>query len=406
MTRVELPIGAFLAATLVLVPLPWHWRARNVPTLSIIAWLFFSNVIYGVNVIIWAGNVKIVVPVWCDITTKLQIGATMALPACCLCLCMHLERIASVRQVGMSVKDKRRRMIFDGLMCWGIPIIYMALHYIVQGHRYDIVEDLGCRPSIYNSVQSILIVWLPPLILVTLTLVYSGLALFHFLQRRITFARHLQSSNSALTTSRYFRLMAMATVQMFWGALLISINMWFTCRAGLRPWISWEDVHYNFSRVGLFPQMLIPKEVLRWTYFSWWSIPASSVLFFMFFAFGQDAVKEYKACFDWVLRVIFRHAASDSKTKYPISPNVQHVKFQKESSTTSSQTLQAKANFKKTFDLELSPQKNSFTDASSIYTSTTDVPSTAWSDTFSTTTLTCEHHQIDHSLRAPRYEAV
>ncbi|KAF8963266.1 GPCR fungal pheromone mating factor [Flammula alnicola] len=311
--RIELPIGAFIAAALVLVPLPWHWRARNVPTLSIIAWLFVSNVVYGINAIIWANNVNIVVPVWCDITTKLQIGATMALPACCLCLCIHLERISSVRQVNTSYKEKRRRMLFDCLMCWGIPIIYMALHYIVQGHRFEIIEDLGCRPAIYNSIQSILIVWVPPLVVVVATLIFAGLALYHFLQRRITFARHLQDSNSALTTSRYFRLMAMAIVQMVWGALLIGINMWFTCRNGLRPWISWEDVHFNFSRVGLFPEFLIPPFVLRITYFSWWTIPATSVLFFAFFAFGQDAVKEYKACFLWIQRVIFRRKATESK---------------------------------------------------------------------------------------------
>jgi pheromone a factor receptor len=63
----ELPVGAFIAAFAVLIPLPWHWRARNVPTLSLIAWLFASNIIIGINAIIWAGNVNIVVPVWCDI---------------------------------------------------------------------------------------------------------------------------------------------------------------------------------------------------------------------------------------------------------------------------------------------------------------------------------------------------
>lgn len=75
----ELPIGAFIAATLVLIPLPWHWRARNVPTLSIIAWLFISNVIYGTNAIIWAGNVNVVVPVWCDISTS-RFPASFPLP--------------------------------------------------------------------------------------------------------------------------------------------------------------------------------------------------------------------------------------------------------------------------------------------------------------------------------------
>lgn len=68
MQHPELPIFAFLTAALVLVPIPWHWRARNVATLAIIFWLFVVDVIYGVNTIIWAGNVRNPVPVWCDIS--------------------------------------------------------------------------------------------------------------------------------------------------------------------------------------------------------------------------------------------------------------------------------------------------------------------------------------------------
>ena len=64
----ELPYVAFLAALLVLIPLPWHWRARNIATLSMIAWLFVINVIYGVDAIIWYHNVAKVALVWCDIS--------------------------------------------------------------------------------------------------------------------------------------------------------------------------------------------------------------------------------------------------------------------------------------------------------------------------------------------------
>ncbi|KAJ6522339.1 Rcb2.42 [Mycena vulgaris] len=300
----ELPIGAFVAAVLVLVPLPWHWRARNVPTLSIIAWLFFSNIMLGVNAIIWAGNINIVAPVWCDIATKFQVGATMALPACCLCLCIHLERIASVRQVRTTVEQKQRRMVFDLAMCWGVPFISMALHYVVQGHRFDIVQDFGCRPATYISIAAICLVWVPQLVVVVLTLLFAGAALHHFFRRRLTFARHLQDSSSALTTSRYFRLMAMAIVQMVWATFLTVTNMWLTCRDGLRPWISWADVHSNFGRIAAFPTAFIPAKQWAWTYFIFWTVPLTAVIFFAFFAFGQDAVKEYRACVGAVRRAV------------------------------------------------------------------------------------------------------
>ena len=61
--------ASFLAALLVLLPLPGHWRARNIPTLSLIAWLFILNVVHGVNVIEWYDNTEIKLKVWCDIST-------------------------------------------------------------------------------------------------------------------------------------------------------------------------------------------------------------------------------------------------------------------------------------------------------------------------------------------------
>ena len=68
MVHPEFPYVSLLAAALVLVPIPWHWRAGNVATLAMIAWLFASNVIYGVDAIVWRDNAAVVVPVWCDIS--------------------------------------------------------------------------------------------------------------------------------------------------------------------------------------------------------------------------------------------------------------------------------------------------------------------------------------------------
>lgn len=154
----------------------------------------------------------------------------------------------------------------------------------------------------------------------------SGLAIRHFFLRRLMFARHLQNSNSALTPSRYIRLVAMAIVQMLWGAVVMVINVAFTCRHGLRPWTTWADVHSNFSRVAQFPTIFITLDVLRWTQFTWWTIPISAFFFFAFFSFGADAVKEYKACINWVSIVIFRRPVSDKKNS--VLPSfVRYVSF-------------------------------------------------------------------------------
>ncbi|KAK0480433.1 GPCR fungal pheromone mating factor [Armillaria luteobubalina] len=319
----ELPAVSFLCAFLVLVPLPWHWRAGTVPTIAITFWLFLGNLMNGVNSAVWTDNVRIVAPVWCDIATKVMIGTNISLPCALLCLCMQLERVSSMRLVQTSLADKRRRQVFDSIFCFAVPVIYMALHCIVQGHRFDLVEHFGCRPAIYNSLVSLFLIWIPPLLFSIGAGVFSAVALHHFFVRRIAFARHLQSKNSALSASHYFRLVSMSLVQIFWGVFVTSVNMWFTMKSGLRPWTGLADVHSGFSRIGQFPQLFITPTTWTYTYLLWWTIPISSVLFFIFFSFGQEAMKEYRHCFRWIKVVIFRRPDSgpSSTSKFGSLPS-------------------------------------------------------------------------------------
>ncbi|PSS11043.1 hypothetical protein PHLCEN_2v3339 [Hermanssonia centrifuga] len=64
---VIMPVGALLAAVLVLIPLHSHWKARNVPTISMIIWLCLVNITRAVNAIVWRDNLDLKLLVWCDI---------------------------------------------------------------------------------------------------------------------------------------------------------------------------------------------------------------------------------------------------------------------------------------------------------------------------------------------------
>ncbi|OSD03756.1 B mating type pheromone receptor [Trametes coccinea BRFM310] len=301
-----LPISAFIGAVLVLVPVPSHWRARNYATVSLVAWLFILDVIYGINSIVWRDNVEIKLLVWCDITTKLTIGASVALPAAAMCICKHLELVASGRVVRVSHADKRRRMYFDLAMCYSLPAIIMALHYIVQGHRFDIVEAFGCQPATYYSIPGVFIVWFPPLLLAVISMVYAGLALYHFLRHRVTFATVLQNSNSSITPNRYLRLMALAVTEIIWQITLTVLPMYDNISAGLRPWTTWADVHSDWLRVDRYLLVEFVPAYRQQLFLVFFAIPASSLLFFIFFGFGEQAVRDYRHTFDWVRAKVFR----------------------------------------------------------------------------------------------------
>lgn len=136
-----MPACALIAAILVLVPLPYHLRVRNFGIISIIAWISAVNLIYGVDAIIWADSVEIVAEVWCEISesfhaliqfgshgcsaTRIIVGASVAIPACCLSIAIRMDQLASCREV--TAKTSRRRLLVDIFLCWGCPATVMAL---------------------------------------------------------------------------------------------------------------------------------------------------------------------------------------------------------------------------------------------------------------------------------------
>jgi pheromone a factor receptor len=165
--------------------------------------------------------------------------------------------------------------------------------------------------------------YFPPLLFSVIALIYAGMlsclyvllsspisfpvfSLHHFIRRRLAFAAHLQNSNSALTTNRYLRLIAMAVTEMIWGTVFTAYNLYNNVAPGVRPWTNWADVHSNFSRVDLYPSSTISPDFLSTMMFLWWAMPASSIIFFLFFGFGEDAMQEYRKVWAWFKRTILK----------------------------------------------------------------------------------------------------
>ena len=185
--------------------------------------------------------------------------------------------------------------------------------YIVQGHRYDIFENVGCQAALYISIEAILIIWFPQLLFAVITFIFGALVLHNFIRRRLTFALHLQQSNSALTSSHFLRLIAMALTLMVWGTSLTAFNLYSNVSSGLRPWKSWEDVHSNFSRIAFFPAALLPPQFIQAMTLFWWTIPASSLIFFVFFGFGEETLKGYKKAWRWLMVKAFKRPINGEK---------------------------------------------------------------------------------------------
>ncbi|OAX30669.1 fungal pheromone STE3G-protein-coupled receptor, partial [Rhizopogon vinicolor AM-OR11-026] len=118
-----LTVFSFLGFFLVLIPLPWHLQAWNAATCVYMLWTGISCLIQFVNSIIWRNNALNVAPVWCDISTKLLIGASIGIPASAMCISRRLYKIAVIKTVSVTREDKRRAVIVDLCISIGIPVI-------------------------------------------------------------------------------------------------------------------------------------------------------------------------------------------------------------------------------------------------------------------------------------------
>lgn len=234
----------------------------------------------------------------------------------------------------------------------------MSSEYIPQGHRFNIFEDVGCYPFTYNTPVAYALVLCPPVIVGIVSGVYGFLSLRAFNKSRTQF-NELLSSYSNLTSSRYVRLMCLSGIELMLTVPLAIMAIALDTKAGVVPWINWENVHFDFSRVDLYPAIIWRQPGLLQTSLelSRWFIVMCAFIFFGFFGFADEAKKHYRSAFQTVAKTIgistsfgaasTLNASTGGKSKTtssagrvrPVAPTFVHTDFlRRQSSSISSLT--------------------------------------------------------------------
>ncbi|KAJ7732231.1 pheromone A receptor-domain-containing protein [Mycena maculata] len=295
------PVFAFISFVIVLIPLPWHFQAWNAGTCLFMIWTALACLNNFINSIVWHNNVIDWAPVWCDISTRLTIGISVAIPAASLCINRRLYKIAACQTVSITKAQKRRAVMVDCAIGVGIPVLQMILQYVVQGHRYNIMEDIGCYPTTYNTPLAYPLSYLWPNVIGLISACYCILSLREFNRRRAQFALLLSaSSTSPLSLSRYFRLMALATIELVFNTPISAYGLYLTVTHDqIRPWISWANTHFQFSAVDLIPSIIwrADRATVVTIELSRWAVVFCAFVFFAFFGFAAEARKHYRLTF-------------------------------------------------------------------------------------------------------------
>lgn len=109
------------------------------------------------------------------------------------------------------------------------------------------------------------------------------------------------ATNRSMKNGRYFRLMAIGALDIMFTMPFVIYSAYYAAVYGkVYPWVSWEDTHFWFSRVGIFPANIWRAspvnvtllEIQRWIFI------ACAFSFFTFFGFADEAVKNYKKAYD------------------------------------------------------------------------------------------------------------
>jgi pheromone a factor receptor len=214
--------------------------------------------------------------------------------------------------------------------------------YCFQPVRYIIVEDFGCLSAIFTSYVSIFILLFPPFVMTVAALVYgseqascnnlastclicspaTAIAFYHLIRnhriRTKILTPHLASLNSGLSSSQYYRLMAMSMVIGIWGVVWCSLQLGVVIEGGICPLPSWHELHKGDSIVIQLPIVDLGPGELAGYRLLWWGIIGAAYLFFVLFGTSKEVFSEYTRLWTWFSTTVLRRLLPAKERSMPM----------------------------------------------------------------------------------------
>ena len=124
----------------------------------------------------------------------------------------------------------------------------------------------------------------------------------------------MMSSTSGFSRSRYLRLMAISSVEVFGTIPLATFFIVRDVKGGIEPWKSWAYTHSHYSEVEQIagfvwknrPLLATDLEMYRW------SLIACAFIFFALFGFAVEAREQYYRLY----KLLTRRFSTSSSTPH------------------------------------------------------------------------------------------
>ena len=143
---------------------------------------------------------------------------------------------------------------------------------MVQGHRYNLFEDLGPITDTYNVTLAypLYFMWDP---ILCISSAFLGIMTIRIiLKRRKLFDVILNLGSANVSKDSYMRLLCFT----IWGVVvhtpLATWSIIVNATQEVAPWISWENTHSNYGRIEYITRFMfsiLPHDVV-YTSLAWW----------------------------------------------------------------------------------------------------------------------------------------
>ncbi|KZV63987.1 fungal pheromone STE3G-protein-coupled receptor [Peniophora sp. CONT] len=303
------PIACFLSVAMLLLVLLTNLirQSWNLGVAFLCFWLFFENLTFGIDAIVWADNDDIKLYIYCDVVTHLQLIVSVVKPMATLIITRKLCLITSLQSVEAPSKSaKYRELAIEWTLGLVIPVVVAGpLYYIIQFYRFEVDEGFGCRNSPDSSVLAILLLnlWsiIPPLL--SILIYYPRVARTCYRQSRDI--NHFLQSNDSVSRTNYLRIMALASIDII---LTLPIGIANIVLIVVQPgpkfsfYYGWTYDHADWepARVSYAETVAEGPSGLAEVYFAQWSS-----VFLAFVIFGLFGVtSEARASYRRVVRVV------------------------------------------------------------------------------------------------------
>ncbi|EEQ38306.1 putative pheromone a factor receptor [Clavispora lusitaniae] len=304
---------SFIGLCLLIPPLFYHIRFRNIPACTLIFWLCFKNLVSFVNAVIWSKDDFYTATKgkgYCDVTVRIASGSASGELLAISCLMFNLYMIISARSQKFLDNKSNRKVLINLAMCWGLPLIITGISVAVQSTRYVIFRYRGCSAIYYPSYWYIVCVsiWTPVCALIGL--IFAILTMTTFFLKRRDIKDILRCTNSGLNLRRFARLIIFSLLIIF-AMVPLALYNFITSVNQLRhtnaTWTIERDPHWSdILAIDAGTSQLAPIIIDI----------CLSFCTFVLFGLGSDALALYKRLF---VVCGFSSFKSKSKQEFKVS---------------------------------------------------------------------------------------